>query len=323
MTSFSNSSSDQPTPVVSVVIPTRNRADILLRSVSSALAQTLHQIEVIVIIDGYDPRTTEALKSVADVRLCVLQVAESAGAAEARNRGVQAARGAWIAFLDDDDEWLPNKLERQLEAVERSSAAVPVICSAYVARSSEGDHIFGTRKPNLLEPISEYMFARRGFAYGENAVATSVLVARRSTLLDVPFDSTLKRHQDWDWALRVFSKSGATLCHVPEPLSIYHMPEGVSRISGHSDWRYSLEWCRSRRVFFTPKAISFFVATECVTRARQSGAKPRELLQLIGAFFKDGRPTPRSIALLLWCLASPRALRRWLLRIALARKFAS
>lgn len=307
--------SDLRAPVVSVVIPTRNRPHILRRSVASALAQSFQQLEVVVVLDGYDPRARETLSLVADPRLRVLELPAPMGAAEARNRGVQAARGTWVAFLDDDDEWLPCKLDKQLEAAARASAPIPVICSAYIARSSDGDHIFGTRSPGRLEPISEYMFARRGFAYGENAVATSVLMVPRSALLAVPFDPRLKRHQDWDWALRALATPGTELCYVPEPLSVYHMPEGFSRISGHSDWQYSWDWCRTRRSLFTPRAISYFIATECVTRARQSGAGPGELVTLVRAFFEEGRPTIRSLVLLLWCLASPRRLRRWLLRI--------
>ena len=319
MNSTVASSSDKPGPLVSVVIPTRNRANVIGRSVNSALAQSFRNIEVIVVLDGCDSATTATLNAIADTRLQLLALPEPVGGAEARNRGVQAAKGDWIAFLDDDDEWLPCKLDKQLQAAARSSAPAPVICSAYFARSSDGEHIFGHRSPLRSEPISEYMFARRGLAYGENAVATSVLMAPRLTLLEVPFDRQLKRHQDWDWALSAMARPGTELCYVSEPLSIYHMHEGLSRISGHSDWQYSLEWCRSRRKLFTPKAISFFIATECVTRARLSGARLGELAGLVRAFFKEGRPSLRSLSLLVWCLIAPRRLRRRLLRL----KFAS
>ena len=94
---------------VSAVIPTRGRPELLRRAVRSALAQTLRDIEVVVVIDGPDPVTHGVLQELAqqDSRLRVLALPSSVGGSDARNRGVDAAAGEWIAFLDDDDEWLP------------------------------------------------------------------------------------------------------------------------------------------------------------------------------------------------------------------------
>ena len=105
--------------IVSAVIPTRGRPELLQRAVRSALAQTLRAIEVVVVIDGEDPATSLALKEWThqDGRLRVLALPASVGGSDARNRGVEAASGEWIAFLDDDDEWLPGKLQAQLDAV--------------------------------------------------------------------------------------------------------------------------------------------------------------------------------------------------------------
>ena len=102
------------TPLVSVVIPTRNRSGLVVRAVSSALAQTYGDIEVIVVVDGPDQGTAEALERVNDPRLKIVQLPESVGGSDARNAGVKAADGAWVAFLDDDDEWLPEKIQKQL-----------------------------------------------------------------------------------------------------------------------------------------------------------------------------------------------------------------
>ncbi len=93
----------------------------------SALAQTLREIEVVVVIDGEDPATRIALDELAqqDGRLRVLALAASVGGSDARNRGVDMAAGEWIAFLDDDDEWLPGKLQAQIDAVRASKASSP------------------------------------------------------------------------------------------------------------------------------------------------------------------------------------------------------
>src|SRR5438105_11417977 len=96
---------------VSVAIPTRGRPRQIVCAVRSALWQTHAPLEVIVVVDGADPQTTEALETIDDARLRVVVQAQHVGGSEARNIGIRSSRGAWIAFLDDDDEWLPRKLE--------------------------------------------------------------------------------------------------------------------------------------------------------------------------------------------------------------------
>jgi glycosyltransferase involved in cell wall biosynthesis len=98
--------------LVSAVIPTRGRPEFLLRAVRSVLGQTLRKIEAVVVIDGQDPATERAVKMLAreDGRVRVIALPTSIGGSAARNRGVDEASGEWIAFLDDDDEWMPGKL---------------------------------------------------------------------------------------------------------------------------------------------------------------------------------------------------------------------
>src|SRR5260370_12535343 len=114
--------------LVSTVIPTRGRPELLLRAVRSVLAQTLREIEAVIVIDGDDPATERALEELVreDGRVRVIALATSVGGSDARNRGVDAASGEWVAFLDDDDEWLPGKLQAQLEAVTSSTAPVVI-----------------------------------------------------------------------------------------------------------------------------------------------------------------------------------------------------
>ena len=103
--------------LVSVIIPTLNRPKLLLRAIDGVLRQTHQEIEVIVVVDRPDQDTVSAVQSVDDPRLQLIVNPYSLTAAGARNAGVDHATGEWIAFLDDDDEWLPNKLERQIAFV--------------------------------------------------------------------------------------------------------------------------------------------------------------------------------------------------------------
>ena len=102
--------------LVSVVIPTLRRPALLIRAIRSVLAQTYPRFEIVVVVDGPDLATKEALDTIVDARLRPLQSPQRLGAAMARNLGVSQATGDWIAFLDDDDEWLPKKLEVQVAA---------------------------------------------------------------------------------------------------------------------------------------------------------------------------------------------------------------
>ena len=124
-------------PVVSVVIPTRNRPALLLRAVRSALGQTLREIEIIVVVDGEKGHeSADAMARLDEDRVRCIVLREQAGGAEARNIGIRNARSAWIALLDDDDEWLPSKLKMQMDAVRHhdGSTAACGYMPAYTSR---------------------------------------------------------------------------------------------------------------------------------------------------------------------------------------------
>jgi glycosyltransferase involved in cell wall biosynthesis len=115
-------------PLVSVVIPTYNRAHQLANAIQSVLAQTLHALEVIVVDDGSSDETAEQMRCFVtqqDDKLPQIRYFRQAnqGSSAARNKGIAEARGTWIAFLDSDDIWYPEKLEWQIRAIESSSGA--------------------------------------------------------------------------------------------------------------------------------------------------------------------------------------------------------
>ena len=125
-------------PEVSVVIPTIGRPALVVRAVESVLAQTLRDLEVIVVVDGPDPETAAALASIADARMKVLSNQVPLRVGPTRNRGVGQATAPWIAFLDDDDAWLPTKLEKRLCATESWSQAsrTPAAANAFTSEAT-------------------------------------------------------------------------------------------------------------------------------------------------------------------------------------------
>lgn len=102
------------TPLVSVILPTHNRAAFLSRAISSVLGQTYRQLELIVVDDASTDNTPEVVRSFSDPRLRCLRLAQNSRAGAARNAGMRAARGSLLAFQDDDDIWFVQKLERQV-----------------------------------------------------------------------------------------------------------------------------------------------------------------------------------------------------------------
>ena len=269
-------------PSVSVVIPTRNRPEMLLAAVRSALGQTLAPLEVIVVIDGEEispEMSQEALAAVADTRLRVLPLAASVGGATARNLGVGAAHGAWIAFLDDDDQWLPRKLELQMafaQALPRGLRATPalVLSCAVLARSPQSEEAWPRRQYVSGESMAEYLFCRSGWRYGEALLQTSTLLAPRTLLQRIPFADGLRKHQDWDWLLRVAAHGDVAVHAGPgSPQVIFHIGGSRASVSRSADWRFSFRWALERRSFFTARALAGFVATECAAQAARQGLR--------------------------------------------------
>jgi glycosyltransferase involved in cell wall biosynthesis len=226
-------------PLASVVIPTRNRPELVGRAVRSALQQTLTDLEVIVVVDGPDPATVSALKVLQDTdsRLRVLPLPQNRGGSDARNAGIDAAKGKWIALLDDDDEWMPQKLEKQLALGECSSHRYPVISCKIIGRTPSGDSIYPSREPFL--PFADYAWRHRGLLQTEGSLYCPTLVAPSALFRECPFTSGLRRHQDWDWVIRAFALPGVGLEFVSEPLVICHSEEDRGSISATPDWRYS------------------------------------------------------------------------------------
>ncbi len=111
---------------ISVVVPTRNRSALLATTLRSALVQRGVDFEVLVVDEASTDDTLEVVDSFGDARIRVIRHTTAQGVSAARNHGVAEARGAWIAFLDDDDLWAPEKLELQLRAARETGACMGV-----------------------------------------------------------------------------------------------------------------------------------------------------------------------------------------------------
>ena len=116
-------------PKVSVILPTYNRAHLLPRAINSVLSQSFKDLELIIIDDCSQDNTDQIVKSADDGRIKHLKHTRNKGSAAAKNMGLKHASGQYIAFLDDDDEWLPGKLQKQVEIIERLPDRVGIVYS--------------------------------------------------------------------------------------------------------------------------------------------------------------------------------------------------
>jgi glycosyltransferase involved in cell wall biosynthesis len=284
-------------PRVSAVIPTRNRPELVCRAVRSVLAQTIRDIECIVVVDGPDPATIQALEVIGDPRLRVVTLTESAGGCEARNTGARASTGDWVALLDDDDEWLPERLSKQLAAAASSREAVTMVVCRFLDRGADGDLVRPNKFLREGQPISEFLWCQVSpFGGIEGFPQTSTWLIRREFFLETPFTKGLKCLQDLDWLLHAFANPRMRVLLVQEPLTIFHNDYSRQRVTKRIDWQYSFAWGMQNRHLFTRKAFGFFLVIYCVNPAAQQGANWTELVSLLKDCRRYGRISPK----LLW-----------------------
>jgi glycosyltransferase involved in cell wall biosynthesis len=306
-------------PLVSAVIPTRNRPDLVVRAVESALAQTYANIEVVVVIDGPDTLTQSALAAIADTRLRVVALNQSVGGGEARNVGVQHAGGEWIGFLDDDDEWLPEKIERQMRAAGSSTAQFSIVCSQVFARNPNAELVWPENPPRA--PFSEYLLVRSRLGYGEGLMQTSTLLAKRELIERVPFQKGLRKHQDWDWILRCVELPEVEVMYVSEPLAVWNLDDGRERASRADAWLVSWDWIKSSRSRVTARAYAAFIATNVAPQAASQNAW-RAFLPTAKELFSPGSPRPRDLMMFAGAWFFPVRVRGALRRLVHARSSA-
>jgi len=297
-------------PLVSAVIPTHNRPQLICRAVRSALNQTYSNLEVVVVIDGPDAATVEILEALHEPRLRVIALHENVGGSEARNIGARVAQGEWVALLDDDDEWLPEKIERQLAIANALQDKNAFVSSRYIDRSWGADRISPLRMPDPHERIDEYFCCPKGYRSGEGSLLTSTLLVHRELMLRIPFVLGLKRGQEFSWMIKACAVGHATYHVAPEVLSVFNS-EGntLSRVSTKPKWRSFYEWMQANKTCFTPRAYSFCIATSVLPDAIKCNEPYTVKLKLLWECFRDGYPTPKCIFKFIYALLFPLSVR--------------
>jgi glycosyltransferase involved in cell wall biosynthesis len=199
-------------PRVTVVIPTHERVAFLTQTLASALWQRDADLDVVVVDDGSRDADVVSVPGARDPRVRILRSEEACGVSVARNRGLEAATGDWVAFLDDDDVWAPTKLAEQVAAAE---AAETTWAYAGVVKIDERNLVIGGRRPPSPAEI-----ARRLPSWNLVPGGCSGVIARREVLERTGgFDPRLVNLADWDLWIRL-GRTGVPAC-APRPLVGY------------------------------------------------------------------------------------------------------
>lgn len=211
--------------LVSVILPTYNRAYVLKRAIDSVLAQTYENLELIVIDDGSTDGTQDLLNAYSDPRLKVMMSGKSGGgAAAARNRGLEAAQGEYIAFQDSDDEWLLEKLERQiahLESHPKASANISGFLCLTVG--------FNSLRYRGATELWRNTFMMKRFCYGTQCSTPAWIVRHDKLKLAGPFDESMVCWEDWELSIRVDCLGGYVA--LDEPLHVSYDTRGSVKMN--------------------------------------------------------------------------------------------
>ena len=254
-------------PIVSVVLPVYDRSRTVGEALDSVLRQTFADFELIVVDDGSTDDLVAVLGRFEDPRIRRIRHPTNKGAAAARNTGIRAARGRYVAFLDSDDAWLPTKLARQLDWLRQAPADTRLCCTGYAIRRSPGG------RDRAYQPV----IARGSYAtlvWGCNLSPGSTALTERSCFDEIGyFDESLLRFEDWDWLLRY-----------SERYEVGVVPAGLARIR-------VIDAANGNVV----RAGLDRLAAKHLATARAHGRRPRRIfqaalaLELAAQFYREDR----------------------------------
>lgn len=208
-------------PLVSVIIPTYNRAQTIIRSIRSVLNQSYQNYEIIVVDDGSTDNTEEVIMKMNSQKIKYIKHSHNKGAAAARNTGIKAAKGEYIAFQDSDDEWHPDKLKKQVEIIIKLPNDVGIIYTDMWRVKNNKKYYFSS--PHII-PEDGIVYYKALDDYLEG-IGLQTTIIRNKCFCELGFfDENFPRLIDYEIFVR-FSKK-YKFCHIKEPLVTYYYTDG-------------------------------------------------------------------------------------------------
>ena len=213
-------------PTVSIIIPAFNRSSTIISAIESVLRQTYKDFELLIVDDGSTDETMSRVAEISDPRIRMLSNPQNMGASAARNNGIKNARGKWIAFQDSDDEWLPEKLQKQMnEIAAQSEDYIACYCGMLVVgeyTQSEQERTLVRYIPSAdLTPVEGNILTTLLRA---NPASTQTLLIQKDVLTKIGgFDESLPALVDWDCNLRLVEHG--LIAFVDEPLVLQYFSQ--------------------------------------------------------------------------------------------------
>ena len=285
----------QDTPKVSVIIPTYNRDRLLPRAVNSVLAQTYDDYEIIIVDDCSTDDTQQVVAAFADSRIRHFRHEVNKGVSAARNTGIANARGEYIAFLDDDDEWLPTRLAKQSALMD---AAPPKVGFVY----GWMDVVYGP--DDVGKPLGRLTAEGSIFSYTVQlkSYILSTVLARASSVQDIGyFDENMVLAEDLEFMCRLSRKWDAIV--LPEVVYVYYLdykrdplttiaPRRIAELEVEFINRHIAQYERELRKM--PEGFSAVLRRLAVNLWRQ-GSISTAILTLLRAFRRAPMDTCRAL----------------------------
>ena len=238
---------------VSVIIPHYNSPGLLRMAIESISSQTVVPREIIVIDDASGLPFELPSHCGDEIALRLIRETVNRGAAWCRNRGIQEATGDLIAFLDADDRWLPNKLERCVAAFGPKPPENEVkVLFSNVMLTDGSRRFLGNRSPYDGQSMLDFILLEGGYIQ-----SSSIMMWRHQYPL-ICFDDSLRRHQDWDFAINA-EMAGCAFIYLHDALVEYSLSGGINRISGKTNCEPSLVFLEKYNKFMSREHVSSLV----------------------------------------------------------------
>ncbi len=205
---------NKKTPEVSVIIPTHNRANLLKRAIKSVLSQGYRDFELIIVDDASTDGTESTVNNFQDSRIKYVCHQKNKGGSAARNTGIQMSKGKYIGLLDDDDQWLPDKLSKQVDRFRKAPKRVGIIYSGCEVQSEDG-RVIRRYYPQYKGDL------RLRLLKGTSIASPTPLIKKECFIKTGKFDESLKSCQDWDMWKRI--SEYYEFDYVPEILAITYL----------------------------------------------------------------------------------------------------
>lgn len=241
---------------ISVILPFYNNSKTIERCLKSIDSQSIKPLEVIIIDDGSKDwlSANQIIKKFSSLPLLLLKHKVNRNGAAARNTGIKAATGEYIAFLDADDEWLPYHLEYSVDKIEFEESDISYSQAQVFSRN--GLSVMPKNGLISSQTISDYLFVQGAVMF------TPSLLVRTKLAKTVLFNEKLIRHQDYDFLLR-FEALGTKITFIDRPTVIVHWENNNPKAKGGT-WDFSLKFALDYKEYFSAKAFSRFILKNCI-----------------------------------------------------------